>query len=233
MSTVLLILAVLPGIIIMFKVYRMDKIEKEPFGLILLLMILGAISCIPVAVVEGLLGNAFASVFPAGRFLRLIDNFIGVALIEEGAKFLVTRICTWKNKNFNYVFDAIVYTVSAALGFAIFENIFYVSAGGIKVALLRAVLSVPGHAIFGLFMGLYYGAAKVCMVRGNKARQRRFMWTAVLVPTVLHGIYDFCLSDQTYIALIAFIVFVAVLYTRAWKLLKKESIEDMPLESAE
>ena len=230
MSNLLLILAVLPGILLMVKVYRADRIEKEPLGLLVLLLLLGAVVCLPVSIVEVVLSNVFTSLIPAGRLLRIVDYFVGVALIEELGKFLVTKICTWKNKNFNYQFDAIVYTVTSALGFAILENIFYVSQGGLQTALLRSVLSVPGHAIFGLFMGVSYGVAKRCELRGDKKGKRRNLFFAILNPTILHGIYDFCLSEGTTSASIVFLIFVLVLYINAWKLLKRKALEDMPLE---
>ncbi len=229
MSKLLLFLAILPGILLMIKVYRADRIEKEPIGLLILLLCLGAVVCFPVAYIENVLDRLFAGLIPAGRLLRFVDNFIGVALIEETGKFAVTKLCTWKNRNFNFQFDAIVYAVTTSLGFAILENILYVAAGGLEVALLRGVLSVPGHAIFGLFMGVSYGVAKRCESRGDMAGKRRNLRFAIITPTILHGIFDFCLTDKTYVALIIFVIFVLVLYINAWKLLKRKSYEDMPL----
>lgn len=56
--------------------------------------------------------------------------------------------------------DGIIYAVAASLGFATVENIAYVLEGGFAVGVLRAVLSVPGHAFFGALMGFYMGVAK-------------------------------------------------------------------------
>ena len=50
---------------------------------------------------------------------------------------------------FNEPMDGLILGVAAALGFATVENIFYVRAGKILTALVRAIVSVPSHALFG------------------------------------------------------------------------------------
>lgn len=223
-------LAVLPGIVIMVKVYRMDKIEKEPTPLMLLLLLFGALVCIPVALVEGVLDSALQAIMSGGSLYNLIDNFLCVALIEECGKYYVLKKCTWRSKSFDYRFDAIVYAVAATLGFAILENILYVMDGGVQVAIVRGLLSVPGHVVFGIFMGLAYGEAKIMERRGDYMNTRRQLRLAVIVPTILHGIYDFCLSEETVGAIVIFYVFVIVLYVYAWKKINKAAREDSELE---
>lgn len=222
-------LAILPGLVIIIKVYTMDKIEKEPVGLLLLLLLLGGIICFPVAILETFLDSVLKVVVAKGTLRNLIEYFLCVALIEELGKYFVLKLCTWKNRNFDYRFDAIVYAVSAALGFAVLENLFYVWSGGIQVALIRAVLAVPGHAMFGLFMGIGYGLAKMAEKNGDMAAKRAALRGAVIVPTILHGVYDFCLSEGTYLSTMFFFIFVIILYVLAWKRLKQGSEEDQAL----
>lgn len=76
---------------------------------------------------------------------------------------------TWRNPNFNYRFDGIVYAVFVSLGFAAFENIQYVLHYGLSVALPRAIFAVPGHMSFAVFMGLFYGRAKLYEAWGDGA----------------------------------------------------------------
>ena len=52
MSTGLMFLALIPGFLIVFYVYRKDTVEKEPTRLIVKLIILGAVSCIPAMFLE-------------------------------------------------------------------------------------------------------------------------------------------------------------------------------------
>ena len=48
----LLIIAVLPAIVLMFVIYKCDRIEKEPIGLIFAVAGLGIVSCIPTIICE-------------------------------------------------------------------------------------------------------------------------------------------------------------------------------------
>ena len=158
--TVLLLAAVIPPLILLRGIYRLDKIEKEPAGMIKRLLWWGVISAIPAIALEEL---AAILIFRSGLrmdIMILIENFVGVALVEEGCKYFFLKKKTWNDPEFNYRFDAIVYAVSVSLGFAAIENIFYVVFSGLGTAVVRAFLSIPGHCIFGIYMGYYYGKAR-------------------------------------------------------------------------
>ena len=71
-----------------------------------------------------------------------------VAPAEELGKFIVLRSITWKNKHFNYSYDAIVYAVFVSLGFAALENITYVFGSGVGTAFLRMFTAVPTKSAF-------------------------------------------------------------------------------------
>lgn len=229
---VLSFLALLPGIVIMVKVYRMDKIEKEPAGLLLLLFICGIVSILPVVIAEMIVGGIINALF-TGKLAIFVMAFIGVAIIEETGKFFALKIPTWKNRNFDYRFDAIVYSVTAALGFAIFENIMYVLEGGIITALLRAVMSVPAHAMFGLIMGVFYGHAKIYDRKGDKKKCRINQWLAILIPTIGHGAYDYFAMSGGNAGIAGLIIIVIAMYVFSWYTLKKESRTDMPMSYEE
>ena len=145
MSPFLLLAALVPAVFLMVQVYRLDRIEKEPPGLLLKLVLFGALSGLAAGVVEGALTRAL-EVLLSGSALRLvIENFLAVALVEEACKRWVVMKFAWNHPAFDYRFDAVVYCVFAALGFAALENILYVAQFGFAVAVSRALLSVPGH----------------------------------------------------------------------------------------
>lgn len=212
----LLIIAVLPAVVLMFVIYRYDKVEREPLGLLLAVMGLGMLTTIP-AIIWELLGEKVLSLFLWEDSIPylILDNFLVVALAEECLKRLVVRCFVWKKKAFNYRFDAIVYCAAASLGFALLENILYVFQFGFGTGITRAVLSIPGHCTFGIFMGFFIGDAKLYEVRGNKAKAGRLQVLSLCVPVVLHGFYDFCLSMESVWLTIIFFVFVITVDTVA------------------
>ncbi|MBQ7679105.1 MAG: PrsW family intramembrane metalloprotease, partial [Butyrivibrio sp.] len=156
----MLLLAVVPSIILFIVIWRSDKIEKEPAKLLWALFGCGALTIIS-AIIIGKLGELVFSFLAAESLLYiLIDNMILTALVEESGKFFVLKKLTWKHPAFDYTFDAVVYAVCASLGFATLENIIYLIDAGISTGIARAVFSVPGHTMFGVFMGYFYGMAK-------------------------------------------------------------------------
>ena len=227
MDDLLLAATVLPGIAFMYYIYTLDRIEKEPVDFLIKLVGIGAISCIPAIIIElaadGLLGLFFYPATPAYVFA---EAFFGVAVIEELCKYYVLKRYTWTHPGFNYHFDAILYAVCVSMGFALLENFFYVLEGGMTIALSRAVTSIPGHGVFGIFMGIYYGDAKEhlhCMRRRLKDSSLRM---AIFVPTVLHGLYDFFILTDDETMIFCWLIFIVVLYVVAYKKVKKMSRED-------
>ncbi len=179
----LLALAIAPVAVILFWVYHKDRYEPEPMSLIFTLMALGAVACLPAAGLE-LIAKPLLLHKQGGWVSLLIYAVLGIGLVEEGCKFFVLKRATWRHPCFTQRFDGIVYAVSASLGFAVLENILYVTTGGFSVGVLRALTAVPMHTVFGILMGLQYGRA-----RFSQAAARP--WKAVIIPSILHGLYDF------------------------------------------
>ena len=228
---ILLVAALLPAIALMAYVYTRDKVEREPIGLVMRVFFLGALSGIVAALVEGVLIDAFEAVLPDGIVLLVAEYFIGVAAVEEACKFAALNTVK-KHPEFNYVFDAVVYSVAAAVGFAALENVFYVLDpinGGLDTAIMRAILSVPGHAADGVVMGVFFGLARQRELHGNASGARSYYLLAWLLPVIEHGFYDAALSTESdFMALLAMafdLIFVAI----AFVLVKHSSANDAPL----
>lgn len=225
--SILITLATLPGLFLMYKTYTMDRIEREPKRLILLLVILGAVSTLPAIGLELVAERILKGIFHEGNiFYMMAENFLGVALIEEFCKYAAARIPTWKNKNFDYKFDGLVYMVASAVGFAICENILYVLGGGIGVAVMRAFLSIPAHVTFGIFLGMFYGKAKYADVHGQVRLRKRYTFYGFLISTLIHGFDDLCLSMQNILILLVYLVFIMTIYAYAYMWQKQFSRED-------
>ena len=232
----LLIAAIVPPLFLLYQIYKMDKIEREPLGLIIKLLFFGVLSVIPTAFVETVLNSVIVQGLFAGMtgvLVRAIEYFICVALVEEGFKYLFLKLGSWRNRNFDYCFDAVVYSVAVSLGFALFENIGYVSQFGIQVAGLRAVTAIPGHCIFGIFMGHYYGLAKMAEADGNEAVKRSMLKKALWVPILLHGFYDFAASSPSATMTLVFFAFIIVVDVIAYRQIKAYAAADTRVNRGE
>lgn len=251
----LLLLAVAPAAGLLIYVWNKDKSEKEPLSLLLLLVGLGAVSAIPTIITELIIDAPLTKLFNITEYSSLandgasyvlyafLDNFFGVALIEEGFKFLFLYFATRNNKHFDSLFDGMIYAIFVSLGFAALENIFYVVDGGVSVALTRAVMSVPGHMFFAVFMGYYYsmwhiykladfaeqGYARNGLIipRPPKFAYKKYLALALIVPTAVHGFYDFCLSLDIVALELALLAGMIALYIGCFNRIKKMSDADL------
>ena len=224
MSNGLMMLAILPGILIIIYIYRMDKVEKEPWRLILKLLIFGALSCIPASFMESYIESSIA-IPPEGTLGYAVTNaFLVAALCEEICKYFFLRIGAWNHREFGYRFDGIVYGVSVAVGFAVLENILYVAQYGFYTALVRAVMAVPLHAFCGVFMGIFFGAAKQAQVQGRSTI--KFKLLALIVPMLIHGVYDTLAFVGTTPASIVLLAFVVLMYIVSIRVIRRFSKDD-------
>ena len=222
--------AVLPAIFLMRYVYRQDQIEPEPVGLLASLVWKGVLAALAAIVLESL-----GQMVLDGQVSQDNPNyvyylaFLVVAAVEEGTKLFFLYRRTWKEPDFNYRFDAIVYAVFVSLGFAAFENVKYVFSYGLSVALPRAILAVPGHMGFAVFMGIFYGRAKRCADWGNRFGCKVNLVLSYLLPVVLHGVYDRCCMTGTGRSTAVFVIFVLVMYLLVFRMIRHESRTDTPI----
>ncbi len=222
--------AVLPAWFLLRWVYRHDTIEKEPAGLLATLVVLGCLSALCAGLLEAL-GEFLLGVFISSTspLYIIVLAFLVVAVAEEGMKLFFLKLRTWNHPAFNYRFDGVVYAVFVSLGFAALENVQYVVNYGLSVALPRALLAVPGHLSFSIFMGVWYGRARMLETRGDFAAARRSLRTGYLTAVFLHGFYDACAMSGTVFSSLVFLMFVMVMFFFAFRALKHESATDEPI----
>lgn len=224
----ILMLALIPPMFLLVRIYRQDKIEKEPIDLIVKIFIGGCLSTIAAGLLEEIGAMVLgATGLPVSSYLyQFLMNFCVVGAAEEGVKNIVTRRNTWNHPAFNYRFDGVVYAVTASLGFAAAENIMYVAGFGLGLAPIRAVTAIPLHCIAGIFMGHFYGMAKYCEVRGDYAGLRTNRFMSMFIPVIIHGFYDFCASYDSEILSTIFLIYIIILDIIAFRSVRRFSRND-------
>jgi len=184
-----IISSITPVTIFLYLIYQRDHF-KEPFKLLLkcfvggfLVFVLAFLAEIALDHSEGFAKRCFTSSF--------YSAFFQAALCEEGFKFLVLNWIVWRSKELNEEYDGIVYSVFVSMGMALLENLCYVYNYGIKVAVIRGVLSVPAHGFFAVQMGYFLAKAKF----GSHDRMKINLLKSFTVPFFFHGAFDFCLMS--------------------------------------
>lgn len=231
--TILLFAATMPVIIIMLYVYHKDK-NKEPLALLIKLFLSGFLSCFLVLIASDLLKIVFPFMISTENrtiIETILYTFIGIALVEETCKWIMVMLVGYTQNEFDETYDILIYSVFVSLGFAFIENIIYViNLQSLKTALVRAISAVPSHACDAVFMGYFLSIAKQYALRKEKSKEKKYIILSIIIPTILHGLYDFLIMSNIEGSFQVFLIFVIMLYIISIKRLKKISTTSKSLK---
>lgn len=206
----LLILAIAPSVAFIMWIYLKDKYEREPMKVLAKFFFLGVLISSIGIIIESLLIKV--NIWTGYSYLIYI-SFIVAALTEEGLKASVLIPFLLKEKNFNEKLDGIIYSIFLSLGFATVENIIYViyenSSQVFEVGLTRGIISIPAHIMFAITMGYYISKYKFST---EKLKKREYLIMSVLLPIILHGIFDFILMIRYRWTIYIFIIYIIFLW---------------------
>lgn len=201
--------ALLPAILLWLYIWKKDT-QKEPTSWLVKAVLWGVGICFPVSMVEGGLKTLLFG--PEGEPTNLFGTttmaFVVAGLTEESFKLFALWMVLKKNPFFDEHFDGIVYAVSVGLGFAAIENIGYVMSyeHWVSVAIVRALLAVPGHYAFAILMGYYYS---VYHFVDHSAKNAIYV---LLVPVLAHGTYDALAMSELVNPVIGSVSFLVLVY---------------------
>ena len=213
--TLILISALTPVAVLLWYIYRKDKVQPEPtkwllkaFGFGVLSTFLSFVFSVPACLLLGMEmdANTYSSIFDA-----LADAFLLAAIPEELAKLIMLWLLLRKNPHFDEKFDGIVYAVCIGMGFAGIENVMYLAGGiedgsWISIGISRALFSIPGHFLFAVLMGYYYSLYYWGIDRTLKAKAM-----ILVAPVLAHGIFDgilFCMNVDEGLAVFCLFLFL-------------------------
>src|SRR5690606_2281385 len=81
--------------------------------------------------------------------------------------------------------------------------------GNYYVGIMRGVLSVPAHMLFGITMGYYLSLSKYA----DEERVKSYYYSrSLLVPVILHGLFNFILMAKIPILMVLFIPYVIYMW---------------------
>lgn len=167
-----------------------DRLRPEPDAALVATWVLGIVG--GVAALRGyqLLEIAGLATDPEALAAGNPRAFAAYALLvigplEEAAKLLPFVLVSVRRKEVDEPVDGVVYAACIALGFASYENLFYLETLPPLTALARAVVSPLVHTLFATYWG----------VSAVRARMAGTGILAAVIPAfalaaVLHGTYD-------------------------------------------
>ena len=197
-----IILGLLPSFAWLFFFLKEDA-HPEPKKMIALVFIAGLFSTFLALglqfVLRGVLNSA-----QIGNYTFLA--FLGFGAIEETLKFLAAYLVIRKKTCFDEPIDAMIYMITAALGFAMLENIAVLSnikviSEAFRVVTLRFVGATLLHALSSAIVG-YYWARGIILSRRLKpekeppchldgAPPKIMVLKGVILATLLHATFNY------------------------------------------
>lgn len=197
-----------------YIVYWLDRFEREPKRLLLVVFLWGAlVATIAAAIAELILGAGVASFTGSESFGEMATHTFFAPFFEESLKGIaVFLVFIAFYSEFDSILDGLVYAGIVALGFAATENTFYLFsgydeagwAGLVGLFFLRIVLTGWNHPMFTAFIGIGLAVARL-----NRTRPIRLIAPFVgwLIAIALHSIFNTFLTVQEgALALLAFCV---------------------------
>lgn len=199
------ILSNLPGLMLLFLTVRQGRKEGIRLKTFVSLIIMGCFLMLPVValqiVIEGI--GQFPFIMEHPLLGEIIQIVIRLAFVEELCKFWATKIITWKSGSFTCPSQGMLFPAVTGLAFGIFENVLYMGLSFLQfqenfwfIVLTRAFVGAPAHGAYGVVMGIFYGKAKYSEQQKEKARCRGLLCLSVLVPGLIHGMYDWLMASQ-------------------------------------
>ena len=186
--------------------YLKKDSNPEPKFLLSKIFVYGGLATIPTIFIQKfVLGQIPTSYFTSPLIFLVVVLFL-MALIEEIAKFLIVKSNILKDSEFNEPIDAMIYMITAALGFAAAENFlilifsanqgladssFYLVTKEIiwgsvfQISLVRFVGATFLHALCGAIIGFFIGLSFF------KKQKERLIFPALFLATTLHTLYNF------------------------------------------
>jgi RsiW-degrading membrane proteinase PrsW (M82 family) len=179
-----------------------DKEKPEPKTAITKTFILGILSALAAVGIEKLFSVA-APLFGIAEYSVLS---VGAnALIEELVKFLTVFIFVSHSRYFDEPIDRMVYMITAALGFAVAENFFFLINAStpeelIGISILRFIGATLMHSLSSGILGNFWAKEKIL--------------SGIAFATVIHVIFNLLVLNfgpefypTIFLVLIAFILF--------------------------
>ncbi len=190
-----LFLTFLPPLLWLMFYLREDR-HPEP-KLLLLLTFIGGMASVVIAIVGEC---AFAQLAMQGSCREGIDYigqnaivlFLAIAFIEEYAKYLVVKFLILRRADFDEPVDAMIYLITAALGFAAVENVLFIFPlfhGNLFLGLEMTTNRFLGanllHALSSAIVGFFLARAWFSPYR------RHAVAVGIIIASLLHASFNY------------------------------------------
>ncbi len=172
--------------------------NPEPRKTLILTFLSGILAVFPAFVFEYF-------ILYAEKKLNVEKTLIGAAIllffwafIEEFLKYFAAKNAALKKPEFDEPIDALIYLITAALGFAALENIFFLfgacGAGSLPVCFITGNFRFLGATLLHTATSAVVGAS-IGFSFFHKEKRKRNIAGGILLATILHFIFNYFIIE--------------------------------------
>lgn len=233
-----LLLTFLPPILWLAFYLREDR-HPEPKLLIVLAFVGGMASALLALLAEcGFVfltsGSCQGGIGPG---LNPLVLFLGIAFIEEYAKYLPVKFLIIKRPDFDEPVDGMIYMMTAALGFAALENVLFIFPlfqesvfAGLEVAANRFLGANLLHALSSGIVGFFLAR------RWFHPHRHHFIALGIILAALLHAGFNYLILTKEALPqgtfyIILLLSLMAVMIFIDFERLKRQKVIDKTIDS--
>lgn len=173
---------IIPAILWLWFWLREDNKHPEPARLIVTTFIAGILSIIP---------TYYSEAFVADNITNPATILVAWALIEELMKFGAAYIVALRTRFYDEPIDAIIYLITAALGFAAAENfLFIINSQDTMASLLTGSMRFVGASLLHTLASAFIGSLMALAFSRHGIIKMAAIVFGILTSTVLHTSFN-------------------------------------------
>jgi len=190
---------IIPSLIWLLYWLREDRRNPEPKKIILFTCIAGAIAVPFVLPFEQFVCN---TLWPSckSQGAVLFQVIIAWAFIEEFFKFAAAYIVALRSKYMDEPVDAVIYMISAALGFAALENTFFIfgplDAGNVFEGILTGNLRFIGASVLHTVSSAAIGVSIALSYYRKRTIRHEYLLAGLVISVIMHATFNLFILKQ-------------------------------------
>ncbi len=184
---------ILPALLWLWFWLKEDRLHPEPRRLIIWTFIFGMVAVIIALPIE----QGAHYVLQKYGLLGVMNGFLLLffwAMAEEILKYFATKKAALNNKEYDEPVDALVYMITAALGFAALENVIFLIAVcadyGLLYGFITGNLRFVGATLLHILSSAVVGSAIAFSFFHKENYRRNVLW-GLLFATLLHTLFNY------------------------------------------
>jgi RsiW-degrading membrane proteinase PrsW (M82 family) len=187
----------LPAALWLWFWLKEDSVHPEPRGLIVITFGAGMVAVVFTLFLQQFIYKHTSSYIGETS----ITFYFLLALVEEVLKYIAAYVVALRSRAFDEPIDALIYLVTAALGFTALENAFFLfgplSSGNILDTVVTGNMRFVGASVLHVMTSAIVGLSLALSFYKSRTVRRYMILIGILVATLLHTLFNLSIMSNS------------------------------------